>query len=565
MFWFDSATHTPRVIDNNGQVTQLGLTNLSNSDPGGDPSNNLEQRNGGNAQSLRVYSSYSNSTTWQRTSLGYDAADNYAVVRSENANSASAPGLGLWVGNAKRWVVDGAYNFKPWADNLYNLGSDSGNAPKSVFAKTSFNTVVKGRHDFEIPNDTTTGTVANKLAVYNANNPSQALVAGTSSPNVIGLVQDGAGTNGNAVIAWSGYGYCIFDNATVAGHAVVASATVAGDCHDSGSSAQPSVQLIGFADVTNPASGQTNGMRIGLQPAASSGGGSISSVFGRTGTIAAATGDYSVSQVTGAAADSAVVHLAGAETIAGAKTFASDVTLNGNLNVAGTINQTSTAPTQWSGNKWTGTTVTVPNGMDYSLGIGSDSLLKCQLASGTSCMPAGGAVPPNSTAIPWLTFSHGGSNINFSTAANKAIFTGVILDFAKTTTQVSYNVSTVDNTANTYDLGVYSGTSGGSCTLQAHIGSTAGTTFASAAGWKTTNWTGGAATLQPGRYYLAYTTSCTTSCATLVGDTGGFTFAGSSGGANSNVSVTAGGTLPATVTCPSDTYATTSTPTWGIN
>jgi hypothetical protein len=564
VFWFDSATHTARVLENNGQVVQLGLTNFFNSDPGGDASNNLEQRNGVTPQNLRVYSSYTNGTTWQRTSLGFDATDNYAVVRSENANSASAPGLGLWVGNAKRWVVDGAYNFKPWADNAYNLGSDSGNAPKSVFAKTSFNSVVYGRHDFEIPNDPTTGTVLNKLAVYNAANPSQAVTAGTSSPNVIGLVQGGAGTSGNAVIAWAGYGYCVFDNATVAGHAVVASTTTAGNCHDTGSAAAPSAQLVGYVDVTNSTSGQTNGIRISLQaPAGSGDEGSVSSVFGRTGAVVAASGDYSVSQVTGAAADSAVVHLAGAETISGAKTFSSDVTLSGNLNVAGTITQTSTSPTQWSGKQWTGTTATVPSGMDYSLGVGSDSVMKCQLASGGSCMPGVGLA--NSTAIPWLTFSHGGSNINFSTAANKAIFTGVILDFAKTTTQVSYNVSTVDNTANTYDLGLYSGTTGGSCTLQAHIGSTAGTTFASSTGWKTTNWVGGAVTLQAGRYYLAYTTSCTSSCATLIGDTGGFTFAGSSGGANSNVSVTLGGTLPATATCPADTYATTSTPNWAIN
>jgi hypothetical protein len=176
-----------------------------------------------------------------------------------------------------------------------------------------------------------------------------------------------------------------------------------------------------------------------------------------------------------------------------------------------------------------------------------------------------GALPANSTTIPWLTFSHGGSNINFSTATNKAIFTGVILDFAKTTSQVSYNVATADNTSNTYDLGIYSGAAGGTCTQQAHIGPTAGTTFAASTGWKTTNWVGGAVTLQPGRYYLAYTTSCTTSCATLVGDTGGFTFAGSSGGANSNASVTTGGTLPATATCPSDSYATTSAPNWAIN
>ena len=93
VLWFDSATHTPRVIENNGQVIQLGLTNLFNSDPGGDAADNLEERNGSNAQSFRVYSSFVNNTTWQRTSLGFDTADNYAVVRSENATSGSAPGL----------------------------------------------------------------------------------------------------------------------------------------------------------------------------------------------------------------------------------------------------------------------------------------------------------------------------------------------------------------------------------------------------------------------------------------------------------------------------------------
>jgi hypothetical protein len=292
------------------------------------------------------------------------------------------------------------------------------------------------------------------------------------------------------------------------------------------------------------------------------GGGAVGSVFGRTGAVTASNGDYTVSQITGAAADSAVVHLAGTETITGVKTFSGDVTLSGNLNVSGNINQTSATPTLWSGKAWAGTTATVPSGMDYSLGVGSDNALKCQLSSGASCMPTGLG---NSTAIPWLTFPHGGSNINFSTATNKAIFTGVILSFAKTTSQVSYDVSTVDNTVNIYDLGIYSGTSGSNCTLMAHTGSTAGTAFSSSSGWKTTNWVNGSVTLPPGRYYLAYTTSCSSGCATLVGDTGGFTFAGSSGGANSNVSVATGGSLPATATCPVDGYSTTSAPNWAIN
>jgi hypothetical protein len=391
VFWFDSATHTPRVIENNGQVTQLGMTNLFNSDPGGDPADNLEERNGGTAQNLRVYSSFVNNTTWQRTSLGFDATDSYAVVRSENATSASAPGLGFWIGSGLKWVVDAAGTLKPWLpDNSFNLGSDTGNAVKSIFAKTSFNSVIYGRNDFEIPNDVSTGTVLNELAVFNTNSPSQAVLASTAATNgVIGLVQGGAGKSGNAVITWRGYAYCIFDNATTAGDAVTASTITAGDCHDTGSGAQPSAQTIGYVAVTNATAGQTNDIRVSIQPPQGGGGGNVASVFGRTGAVTAGTGDYSVSQVTGAVADSAVVHLAGTETITGAKTFSSNVTLSGNLNVAGNINQTGTGPTQWSGQEWTGTAVTVPSGMAFSLGVGSDNTFRCQLTSGASCMPAG--------------------------------------------------------------------------------------------------------------------------------------------------------------------------------
>jgi hypothetical protein len=689
VFWFDSATHTPRVIDNNGQVMQLGLTNLFNSDPGGDPADNLEERNGSNVESFRVYSNFVNNTTWQRTSLGFDTADGYAVIRSENATSGSAPGLGLWIGSGLKWVVDAAGNFKAWADNAFNVGSDTGQAAKSIFAKTSFNSVLYGRNDFEIPNDGSTGTVLNQLAVFNTNSPSQAVLASTSSSNgVIGVVQGGAGKSGSAVITWHGYAYCIFDNATTAGDAVIASTSTAGDCHDTGSGAQPSAQLIGYVDLTNATAGQAYGIRVSLQPAQVGGGGNVASVFGRTGAVTAQTGDYTVSQVTGAAVDSAVVHLAGAETIAGAKTFSSTVTLSGNLNVAGNINQMGTGPTQWSGQEWTGTTVTVPSGMAFSLGVGSDNTFRCQLTSGASCMPSSGggmvypgAGVPNSTGsawgtsygtsgsgttlaltaspvftgapivpgyvantttvnghalssnvtvsasdlttgtlphaqlpalvsgdIPnnaantsgtaanlsgtpslpngitattqtagdnsakiatdalvfslgcsnWMTRENGSGTYSFTTTSNKASIQGVILNCPLTTTQVTYDVLTADNTANTYDIGLYN-TSGA---LLAHIGTTAGTTFAPSTGFKTISWTGGSVYLVPGKYYLATTTSCTATCAAIASgnSASGFTFYN-----NVSVSVSAGGTLSA-ISAPSDTPSVSATiPAWWIH
>ena len=678
VFWFDAQTHAPHFIENNGQAVQLGLTNLFNSDPGGDPADNLEERNGTNAENLRVYSSYTNSTTWQRTSLGYDATDNYAVVKSENAMSSSALGLGFWIGSGLKWVVDSTGNLKPWTDNQFNLGSDTGNALQSVFAKTSFNMHNSGRQDFEFLNDATNGTTLNQLAIYNSSATGVQTAATSSTDGVVGVVSGGAGTSNKAVITWAGFAACNFDAASpIAGDYVVASTTQAGKCHDSGSTTRPTgVQAIGRIEG--------GGLRVSLAPPSGSGtGGAVNSVFGRSGTVTAVSGDYSVSQVTGAAVDAAVVHLAGAETITGAKTFSSNVTLSGNLNVAGTINQTGSGPTQWSGQEWTGTTVTVPSGMAFSLGVGSDSTFRCQLSSGASCMPAsgGGMVYPgagisNSTGSAWgtsygtsgsgatlaLTASpvftgtptvpgyvptgttvngHGlSSNVTVSasdlttgtlphaqlpslvsgdipnnaantsgTAANlngtptlpngttattqtagdnsaklatdgfvaSSIVSGATqlvpfagysttnqpvfptsgstaaiwqftVPFAVTTSKVAYKVgTTADNTANTYEIGVYN--SSGTLVLSYQA---AGTAFAPTASTVyRQGWSQGATTLAPGKYYLALSSGCTSSCATFY-TSGGTTTTYYSNTAAS--SVASGGTLASSIIAPGSGY-----------
>src|SRR5208337_2588798 len=140
IFWFDAATHTPRVIENNGQVVQLGITNLFNSDPGGDPADNLEERNGSSAQNLRVYSNYANNTTWARISLGSETigTTNYNVLRSEDATSGNALSLGMHIGSGIKWFFSADGTFKPSLDNIYDAGTDTGQAMRSVFAKTSF-------------------------------------------------------------------------------------------------------------------------------------------------------------------------------------------------------------------------------------------------------------------------------------------------------------------------------------------------------------------------------------------------------------------------------------------
>ncbi|MGA7220426.1 MAG: hypothetical protein WBX38_19075 [Candidatus Sulfotelmatobacter sp.] len=414
--------------------------------------NDLGEYNGLTAQNLHVYSSYTNSSTWQRTSLGYDATDNYAVVRSENATAGSAPGLGFWINNGLKWVVDASGNFKPWTDQSYNVGSfnsagsGSGLRPGTVYVagnSTSGSGFELGKFanvSYELCNDTTNGTIVNGLAVLTsagcAAKPSNALSSGA-----IGVVIVNAGTSGVVTLARSGSAFCSFDaSATVVGDFVVPSSTASSGfyplCHDAGATQPSGTQVLG--------------------------------------------------RVLQASSGSATVQMF--------------------LDMPGS---------------------NVSNSASYS--------------------------------IPWFTTNTTGTAIGFSSTANKTELWGVVLTFPLTTTQVTYDVSTADNTSNTYDIGVLNS----SGNIVAHIGNTAGTTFAASTGWKTLNWAA-SATLQPGKYYLAITSSCTSSCAQIYGgSSGGFTFLGGSGGTAE--SVTAGGTLNNGITIPADNPTEATIMAWEIH
>ena len=404
-----------------------------------------------NPQSLHVYSSYTNSSTWQRTSLGYDLADNYAVVRSENSAPGAAPGLGFWINSGLKWVVDASGNFKPWTDQIYNVGSFSGAGsgsglrPGTVYVAGNPNTGSgfelgkSASESYELCNDAT-GTIVNGLAVLTsagcAAAPSSALTSGA-----IGVAIFNAGTSGLVTLARAGSAYCSFDGSpTVVGDYVVPSGTVSGGfyplCHDAGATRPAGMQILG---------------RV-LQ---ASGGGTTVQMF-----------------------------------------------------------------------------------LD---------------------MPGSSVSSAASYSIPWFTTNTTGTAISFSSTAGKAELWGVVLTFPLTTTQVTYDVATADNTGNTYDIGVLNS----SGNVVAHIGSTAGTTFAPSTGFKTLSWAA-SATLQPGKYYLAITSNCPSSCAQVYGGTpAGFTFVGGSSGTAE--SVTAGGTLNSGITIPADNPAYATIMAWEIH
>lgn len=532
-FYISANAGTPQKVATS--ATSSFFSNLFQED-----ANDVGEYNGTTAQNLHVYGTYSNSSNYERTGLGWDAADGYFVLKNENAGTGAQHGIGFWIGSSIRWGIDTTSTLKPFANNLINLGSTS-LAPQTIYAATSFDTLTQGRQNFELCNDTTTGTSLNFLAKYNS--AACAVKAGTSDTDgVIGIVSNGSGTSGNAVITYRGYVPCSFDGSTVAGDFAVASTTNAGDCHDAGATRPTGVQVLGRVESTNTGVG-TYAIRASLD--APAGGGSGLGDPGANGIAVRSALNTTIAR--SLAAGSGNISVTNGNGVSGNPTV--DVNTS-NLFSSPTFTGTMTAPdgtTNTSSGYTFAHALTLPSGSVATTQSAGDSSTKVA----TDAF-AHGVVPPDSNSTVWIPVPHASASTVFSSSSNKAAFFGVILGFQKTTSQVSYYVATADTSATTYDLGIYSGTSAGTCTLQAHTGSIAGST-ATTSGAHTVNWTGGSVTLQPGRYYLALTASATASTAVLYGDSAGVTFAGGTGASSvGNVSISSGGTLPATATCPTD-------------
>ena len=162
----------------------------------------------------------------------------------------------------------------------------------------------------------------------------------------------------------------------------------------------------------------------------------------------------------------------------------------------------------------------------------------------------------------WIMFpgTFAGSNVISVTTLNTTAIWSFEIPCSLTFNKITYIVSTVDNSANTYDIGIYSATGG---TLVCHEGSTAGTTFTGAStGVKTATMTGNCV-LVAGTRYVAAMTSSASAVAKLSGNgSGGLTAmtaqAPTGGG-------TSGGALNSSLTVPADNYTASVTPIWAFH
>jgi len=95
-FYVSANGGTPQKVATS--ATSSFFSNLTQED-----ANDLGEFNGTNPQGLRVYGTYTNSSNYERTGLGWDATDGYFVLKNENAGTGSQRGIGFWIGSGVRW------------------------------------------------------------------------------------------------------------------------------------------------------------------------------------------------------------------------------------------------------------------------------------------------------------------------------------------------------------------------------------------------------------------------------------------------------------------------------
>jgi hypothetical protein len=149
--------------------------------------------------------------------------------------------------------------------------------------------------------------------------------------------------------------------------------------------------------------------------------------------------------------------------------------------------------------------------------------------------------------LPFFVTGGGRTGASLGAAQDVTKIWGFLLPYNVATTKITYDVTIADNTANKYDIGILN--SAGKLLL--NVGATAGTTFAPSKAFQTLAWAQGSANLAAGRYYLAFTTNCSSTCAKVASATTDISFA-----INASAGASQGGALPSTITPPADSWGT---------
>lgn len=160
---------------------------------------------------------------------------------------------------------------------------------------------------------------------------------------------------------------------------------------------------------------------------------------------------------------------------------------------------------------------------------------------------SGGATPAiGLTAMTyWAVNGGNGATTQLIAVANQTFVVGVLITWPISVGHIRFNVATLDNSANLYDLGFYNAAG----TLVANIGPASYTT----GGFKTAALAQGTVLLNPGLYWSGFTGNASVlGISAYANNALSFAFGG-----NANVAASVGGALPASITPPTVTPTNT--------
>ncbi len=173
---------------------------------------------------------------------------------------------------------------------------------------------------------------------------------------------------------------------------------------------------------------------------------------------------------------------------------------------------------------------------------------------------ANGGTSSSGAAITFQVTNNSTTGVGGIITQNHIFLSSFFLPYPVTFSNMVWAVNGTDNSANSYDIGLYGpGCLGGAANipLAAHTGTAAGSVLFPTSAYHNHSVSGAPLTLSPGYYALAYTTSAVSPTASLKGD----------GGSNYwlpfalSVTTTGGGAaLPSTITCPATSFAAQNMP-----
>jgi hypothetical protein len=139
----DVTTSSLAIYGANSATIALGDTNLLLARDG---NHAFAQRNGANAQTFRLYNTYTDASNYERLAVSWST--NKLFISTDQAGTGTARNMTLrTVGNAStflgsnntdRWEINPSGHFLAVADNTYDIGASGATRPRNVYAGTQF-------------------------------------------------------------------------------------------------------------------------------------------------------------------------------------------------------------------------------------------------------------------------------------------------------------------------------------------------------------------------------------------------------------------------------------------